>query len=257
MTWVQIVAIFGSGIVAGFINSIAGGGSFIGLAALDFAGLGTMVANFTNRVAIEVQNLVTVLGFRSKGVSNGKLSFEIAVPLTVGAVVGALTVVQLPEQLFGRILGVAMILMLFAVVFDVRKYIKPREGPVSLRRRLAGYIVFFAVGLYGGAIQAGAGFLILAAIVGFYGMDLVHSSAHKAFVMAIYTFFVLVLVVFFKGGEVRVDWGAGLVLAAGEGLGGWIGSREAAARGEKLVRIVLAVMLAILALSYLGVLPKL
>ena len=248
---VQIVVILVAGLFAGFVNTLAGGGSFITLVALEFAGLTSTMANGTNRVAIEVQNIMAVLGFKSKGVSNFKMSLHFAIPALLGAIVGAYVVIDLPERVFHRVLAVAMLFMLFTIVFDVKSWLKKRQITMTPRRRLLAYPAFFIVGFYGGAIQAGVGFLLIAALVLIAGQDLVRTNSHKVFIIATYTLFVLIL--FALRGQ--VNWVLGLVLAVGNGTGAWIASRLAATRGEKIVRVVLGVMLAVMAVRYLDIIP--
>ena len=122
-------------------------------------------ANGTNRVAVLVQNIAAVLGFRSKGVFDYRQSMTFALPSVLGSVVGAMVVVQLDETIFHRALAVAMVVMLLTLVFDTDKWIKEKRagmGPIS---PWIIYPVFFLVGFYGGAIQAGVGFFLIAALV--------------------------------------------------------------------------------------------
>ena len=248
---VQIVVILVAGLVAGFVNTLAGGGSFITLVALEFAGLSSTMANGTNRVAIEVQTIMAVLGFKSKGVSNFKMTLHFAIPALLGAIVGAYVVIDLPDVVFHRILAVAMLFMLFTIVFDVKSWLKNRKITMTPRRRLLAYPAFFVVGFYGGAIQAGVGFLLIAALVLIAGEDLVRTNSHKVFIVAVYTLFVLIL--FALRGQ--VNWLLGLLLAIGNGIGAWAASRLAVTKGEKIVRVVLGVMLAVMAVRYLDIIP--
>jgi len=248
-TPVQLLVVLAAGLVAGFVNTMAGGGSFLTLIALDFAGLPLAVANGTNRVAILVQNIMAVLGFRSKGVSDWRLSLHFALPALVGAVLGAQFVGTLPEDVFKRVLGVAMLVMLAVLLINPKKWLAGREAEFTGRRRLIAYPVFLVVGFYGGAIQAGVGFLLIAALVLTAGLDLVRTNSHKVFIVGVYTAFAVVI--FALRGQ--IDWLVGGVLAVGNGAGGWLASRLAVKGGERLVRIVLAVLLAVFALRYLGV----
>jgi len=119
------------------------------------------------------------------------------------------------------------------------------------KRKLLGAIVFFIVGIYGGAIQAGVGFLLIASLVLVAGLDLVRVNSHKVFIIATYTLFALAMFTL-KG---QVDWFLGLILAVGNGVGGWLGSRLAVEKGEKLVRFVLGAMLVLLSVRYLDLIP--
>lgn len=251
VTPIQIAIILVAGLVAGFVNTMAGGGSFLTLAALDFAGLPIVMANGTNRVAIEVQNILAVLGFKSKGVSDWKLSLQFAIPALLGAILGANVAINLADDVFRRVMAVAMILMLVILVVNPKKWLANRQVEMTPTRRIVGYLVFFAVGFYGGAIQAGVGFLLIASLVLVAGLDLVRTNSHKVFIIAVYTVFALATFAI-RG---QVNWILGVVLAIGNGSGGWIASRLAVEKGEKLVRIVLGVMLVVLAVRYLGIIP--
>ena len=252
LTVQQIALILGAGLLAGFVNTMAGGGSFLTLAALEFAGLPPTIANGTNRVAIEIQTIMAVLGFRSKGISDFKLSLHFAIPALLGAIVGAhVATTYLPKVLFHRILAVAMLAMLAILIFNPKKWLQGRQIKLTGKRRALGYLVFFAVGIYGGAIQAGVGFLLIAPLVLVAGLDLVHTNSHKVFIIATYTLVALLLFAL-KG---QVNWLIGLILALGNGAGGWLASRLAVEKGEKLVRVFLGVALAILSVRYLEIIP--
>ena len=112
-------------------------------------------------------------------------------------------------------------------------------------------VVLFFVGLYGGFIQAGVGFLFIGTLVAVAGMDLVTTNSHKVFIVGVYTLFSIA--VFALGG--RVNWGLGLILAVGNGLGGWIGSHVAVSKGEKWVRAVLVVAVLAMAIRLSGLIP--
>ncbi len=98
-------------------------------------------------------------------------------------------------------------------------------------------IVFFFIGIYGGFIQVGVGFIIIAALTTITGLNLVDTNSHKVFIVGMYTIFALIVFVFYD----KVYWTVGLGLAAGMGLGGWIGSHWAVAKGERWIRLVLTI----------------
>ena len=247
----QMGVILGTGLVAGFVNTMAGGGSFLTLAALEMAGLPAAMANGTNRVAILVQNIMAIMGFRSKGVSDWRASLHFAVPALFGAIVGAYLVIDLPKTLFHRILAVAMLLMLVILIVNPKRWLQKRQIKITPRRRALGYLVFLCVGIYGGAVQAGVGFVLIASLVLVAGLDLVRTNSHKVFVVASYTVFALAM--FALRGQ--VNWLLGFVLSVGNGTGGWIASRLAVEKGERFVRGALGVILAVLAIRYLGLIP--
>jgi len=250
-SWQHVLLILGAGLVAGFVNTMAGGGSFITLAALELAGLPAAMANGTNRVAIEVGAILSVLGFRKKGVSQFKMSLQFAIPALLGAICGAYVVVDLPELVFHRILAVAMLMMLAIVILNPKKRLQDHKIEMTPTRRALSCLAFVAVGFYGGAIQAGVGFLLIAALVLGAAQGLVRANSHKVFIVALYTLFALALFAL-KG---QVNWLLGAVLSVGNGAGGWIASQLAVEKGDKLVRVVLGVMLAVMAVRYFGIIP--
>ncbi|MHB0857053.1 MAG: sulfite exporter TauE/SafE family protein [Anaerolineae bacterium] len=248
--WDRLLVVFIAGVVAGFVNILAGGGSFLTLAALDLAGLPVVMANGTNRVAIAVESATAIAGFRSRGLAQERGALELAVPTLLGAFLGAYLVIDLPSQVFQRILGVAMLGMLGSMLVEPRVWLRDREIVLAGKRRGLVYGALFLVGIYGGAIQAGVGFLLIAALVIGAGLDLVRTAAYKAVIVGVFT--LAALVVFVAGGQVH--WLVGAVLALGNGLGGWLSSRLAVDRGERFVRVAMMVVLAVLGLHYLGVL---
>ncbi len=233
----HMAALAGVGAVAGFINVMAGGGSLLTMPAMIFLGMPPATANGTNRVALLVQNVTVVGEFRRLGFSDVRTSLALAACTLPGAVAGAYAAVRIDPLLFKRLLALVMIGVLVAVLGP-----RPRrvEGP---RRHLATALAMVGVGFYGGFMQAGVGFLIIATLHRLLGLDLIHVNMHKVFVIMVYT--VPSLIVFAASGN--VVWLAGLVLGAGNAAGGWAGTRFQVARGESVVRVVLVV--AVLAMA--------
>jgi len=108
-------------------------------------------------------------------------------------------------------------------------------------------LVFLAVGLYGGAFQAGIGLLLMVALSR-SGMDLVVANSVKVVVIMVVT--VTALPLFIVGG--RVDWGPAMVLAAGFAVGGALGARLTVTRGASLIRPVMVAAVLALAGRLLG-----
>ena len=150
----QFLVIFTVGVVAGVINTLAGGGSLITLPMLIFLGLPATVANGTNRLAITVQSMLAVAGFKRKGVSNFKLSFLMSLPALIGAIIGAQLAVDVSDILFKRILAVVMILVLGLILWNPirrgRGNVQYNGGMTSLSksRRIASMLIFFGSSPY-------------------------------------------------------------------------------------------------------------
>lgn len=233
----EIPLILGTGVFAGFLNTVAGGGSLLTLPVLIFLGLPSATANGTNRIAVFVQNASGIMGFRRKGVSDFGYSALLTLPALVGAWIGAQIAVEMNDVIFKRILSGIMIAVLFATLFSPTKKLQGGTEHLSLFRKIIGMIVFFFIGIYGGFIQAGVGFIVIAALTLTNGFDLVRTNAIKVFVIFFYT--IIALIVFIKSGN--VNWYLGLTLAVGNATGAWIGSQWAVAKGDKWIRVVLVV----------------
>ena len=145
---------------------------------------------------------------------------------------------------------IAAVLLAMAVmlVLQPSRWLQPAAGAAPLPP-LAEVVVFFAIGVYGGFIQAGIGFFLLAATVRVAGLDLVRANGVK--VALTLTLTAVALVVFLFAGEIR--WAEGLVLAAGSLIGGYLGARTAVRRGAGWVRWVVVAMVTLSALELLGV----
>jgi uncharacterized membrane protein YfcA len=232
--WTGYLALFAAGVFAGTLNVLAGGGSFLTLPILIFLGLPATTANGTNRVGILLQNVGAVWGFRKHGVLDSGRALRAAVPAAVGSVLGTLAALRIEEGAFKKLLAFLMIGVTLWTLWDP---LSRRAGGSS--GEASGILIaagFFVAGVYGGFVQAGVGFLILA-VTTLAGLDLVRGNAVK--VLCILVFTVLSLALFAWSGHVR--WGLGLVLAAGTVLGGQIGVRLTVLKGHAWVKGVVTV----------------
>src|SRR3989304_8129501 len=185
----QFPVIFTVGVIAGVINTPAGGGSLIPLPMLIFLGLPATVANGTNRLAITVQSVFAVAGFKRKGVSDFKSSLLMSLPALIGAIIGAQLAVDVSDILFKRILAVVMILVLGLILWNpIRRgqgNVQYNGGITSLSRsrRIASMLIFFFIGVYGGFIQAGNPLMSNAIIPQMNRQNLVETNSHKVFII--------------------------------------------------------------------------
>lgn len=234
-----------AGIVAGFINTVAGGGSLITLPILIFMGLPSATANGTNRIALLFQNIAASYTFRKKGLFYPKLALWLGIPAVLGAYVGSSLAVSLPDQLFNRILSIVMIVVLVMIITRPEKRFLKQVGEETLAgpRKWIAPLVFFFVGIYGGFIQAGVGFILIVALTLVTGLSLVKVNAIKVSIVAIYT--AMALLVFVRSGH--VDWGLGLLMAVGNSFGAYLGGTFAVKKGDRYIQAVIAVTVIVMA----------
>ena len=243
MEYWNLLLLFGMGIIVGFINVNAGGGSSLTLPMLIFLGLDGALANGTNRVAIFVQNVFAVASFQKREFHEFKLSGKLSLLTLPGAVIGAILATKISGVLFERILGVVLIFIVISMFFS-RNYAKNNRDQEKHSNWLI-YPTLFGIGFYGGFLQVGVGFLFMAALYNLLKLDLIRVNMHKVFIVLIYT--IPSLMIFIVSGN--VNWKFGLSLAAGSGLGAWFGARASVKGGEKLIRIVLAIAIFVMALK--------
>lgn len=242
----QMPLLFAVGIIAGILNVLAGGGSLLTLPLLIFMGLPSAVANGTNRIAIFCQNIFAIQGFRKRGVMPLELALLCTPPALLGSWVGANLAINLDDQLFNRLLALIMIGVLIFTAVDPMKRFRQEEVLFGIMRKVVLVISFFGVGVYGGFVQAGVGFLVITALL-VHGLDLVRINAIKVFVIFAYTF--IALGVFVYHGQ--VDYSLGLALAVGNSIGGMIGPKLAVDKGHDWIKKVVSVTVLIFALKLL------
>ncbi|WP_020674631.1 sulfite exporter TauE/SafE family protein [Geopsychrobacter electrodiphilus] len=242
----QLPLLFAVGIIAGILNVLAGGGSLLTLPLLIFMGLPSAVANGTNRIAIFCQNLFAIRGFRSRGVLPLQLALLCTPPALLGSWLGANLAISIDDLMFKRILALVMLGVLIFTALDPMKRIRQQEVVFGFWRKLILVISFFGVGVYGGFVQAGVGFIVITALL-VHGLDLVRINAIKVFVIFCYTF--VALGVFIYHGQ--INYLLGFSLAAGNSIGGMLGPRLAVAKGHDWIKKVVTLTVAVFALKLL------
>jgi len=212
------------GIVAGFINILAGGGSNLTLPALMVLGLPPEVANGTNRIAICLQCIAGALGFQHHGKLESGDAQAVTIPVILGALIGSLLASYFPSAYLKPALLGTMLLMAFMILVAPQVII-PEVGERShkVSERPIANVLLFATGVYGGFVQAGVGFLLIAALAGTLRYDLVRSNALKLVCNLAITVIALVVFVF----RDQVQWLPGLILAVGTMVGAYLGVKVA------------------------------
>jgi len=242
LQWVLITVV---GFIAGFVNTVAGGGSIITLPAMILVGLDPTVANATNRLGILLSALSAAAGFKSKKVSVMPFSLYLGLAATIGAVFGAMIVVEFDKSLFNKVLAIIMIIIVVLMI------LQPRIKRAVSIERLNGkplwltLVVFLLLGVYGGFINAGMGLLMILWLNLFNGLNLIRTNATKMLVTAIYTSAALAIFIW----NDLIDWLIGLLLAFGNMVGGWIAARLSVKKGEGFIRASLFVMVVLMAVK--------
>jgi uncharacterized membrane protein YfcA len=230
----QIIVLSLVGIMAGWLNVMAGGGSLLTVPIMLFMGIPAPVANGTNRIAILAQNITAVTTFRKRGFSDFKLSFSLAAAAAVGALGGASLGVHLEGEWFDRVLALVMVAVMILMATGHDK-VKPVGGEAQPKNLLLGHVLMVGAGFWGGFIQIGVGFILMPILHRVMGLDLVRVNMHKVFVVLVFT--IVALAVF--ASQLELLWWTGAALAVGNSIGGWLGAHTTVSHGETLIRRVL------------------
>ena len=231
------------GLIAGFINVNAGGGSFLTIPTLILVGLPPSVANGTNRIGILGMTLTSALTFRSKGVAHFKFAGFLAIPAIVGAYLGAKISIQLPPELFKQILSVLMVGMIIFSLYRSKKQQVISEPIFSPLRNAVSFVSFFFVGLYGGFIQAGVGYLMILVLRLVHKMSLKDIASIR--VSVVFLFVILPVILFIT--NQKIEWVYAIILALSVSLGGWVGVHWNVKSHDSEIKKVVAVSVVIMA----------
>ncbi|WP_078120733.1 sulfite exporter TauE/SafE family protein [Thiosocius teredinicola] len=234
----QILILALVGILAGWLNVMAGGGSLLTVPIMLFMGIPGPVANGTNRIAILAQNVTAVTTFKRRGYADFKLGLSLAAAAALGALGGASVGVKLQGEWFDRVVALVMIAVLILMATGHDK-VKPTDTAQQPKNLVWGHVLMIGAGFWGGFIQIGVGFILMPILHKVMGLDLVRVNMHKVFIVLVYT--VIALAVF--ASQLELLWWTGLGLAVGNSIGGWLGAHTTISHGETLIRRVLYVAL--------------
>ena len=208
--------------MAGVINTLAGNGSAITLPLLIFLGLPPTVANGTNRIGVLAQCTVSTVAFQRKGMVPWRLAVPLIAAVAAGGLIGAALAVDLNETSMYRAIGAMLVLSFFLILLRPERWLRGRAGRVHPSRP-RDWLIFLAIGIYGGFIQAGVGIFLFTALVMSIGLDMVRGNAVKSVLTLALN--ITAFIVFVRNGQ--VNWGLGLLVALGQVLGAWAAAHVA------------------------------
>lgn len=237
------------GLLAGFITTLAGLGSVITLFILiEVAGLDPDVANGTNRIGIMAMSLMALPTFYKGGHLNLRRDWTIIAALFIGAIIGVVMVQEIDNSSFRAIFRYLLIVMLFLVLFNPQKRIRAKLDEERIKWWMLP--LFLILGIYAGFIQVGTSVLLVVFLVMACSYKVVDANGIKLSAIGLYT---IVCIAVFAAND-RIDWGAGLALAAGEAIGAYIAARVSVGypKANKMVRHLLIVMLVIAIIEMFG-----
>jgi uncharacterized protein len=232
---IYILLLLLAGVAAGFVNTIAGGGSIFTLPVLMLMGLPADVANGTNRVGVLIQSLAGVRGFNKHKMLDHDGIMPILVPTMAGGLIGSFVASIIPVDVLKPVLLGTMMAMTLFIVLKPGTIPEVGEKALSIKDKPIAWLWVFLAGLYGGFIQAGVGFIMIAAFAGVLRYDLNRANAMKMVCTLLLT--VVALVVFVIQGQVQ--WLPGVILGVGSVVGVQLSVRFAISAKQKTLKWIL------------------
>jgi uncharacterized protein len=236
------LAIAGAGLAAGAINVVVGSGTLITFPTLLAVGYSPLVANVSNTVGLVPGALSGIHAYRRELSGQGRRAAFLGIFSSVGAVIGSLLLLRLPESSFRRVVPYLILLACALVAFQpmLTKWLRPKEPPTRRfgHRGQLLYVAVFATGIYGGYFGAAQGVILIAILGIFIAEQLQRLNAVKN-VLAMLANLVAGIIFALSG---HVSWEAAAILAAGAMVGGQLGGRLGRRLPEAALRTTVVVV---------------
>ena len=230
---------------AGFINTIAGGGSSLTLPILIFLGLEPAVANGTNRIAILFQNVSAVSSFKKQNIADIKTSIYLSLYTLPGAIIGSIAAIKIESAMFNKILGLVLIFIMISMFLPKSKNTIEKSNVFNWK--VITSMTF--IGFYGGFIQVGVGFFLMTVLYIFINNNLLYVNMYKVFIVLVYT--IPSIIIFLIAG--KIEWQIGFILSLGNALGAWWSVKYSVKKGEKVIKYALTLIIIFVSLKLFGI----
>lgn len=237
-----------SGLMVGFLNTLAAGASVISMTLYLAMGLPIIEAIATNRLTIFLQNFVSTIIFRKQKLLDIRKGLQYAIPVSLGSVIGAQLSVMINPDIIHTMYVTALFMILILIFSKEQVWLKGRAGGEQ-QLGIKQLILLFIAGFYGGSVYIGLGYFMLSILVMALGLDIIRANATKGFLALITTPFSLVIFMFHE----QVHYEYGLVHAIGNIIGASIGARYAQQIGAKSIRYILIILISLSILFALDV----
>jgi uncharacterized membrane protein YfcA len=220
--------LFISAIMAGALNSVAGGGSFFTFPILLFTGMNPIMANATSTIAVWPGTLASVLAYRDEIKANKAKLPKLVASSFIGSVLGAFVLLNTPTSVFTGLIPYLLLVatLLFSFSSIITRKLKERRelGKRSLHvNPLASFFIQIVIAFYGGYFGGGMGIMMLA-MLSFMGLTHIHEmNALKSTLGSVING--VAVVIFIIAGIVA--WPQAIVMLTGSIIGGYFGAHYA------------------------------
>jgi uncharacterized membrane protein YfcA len=232
MTVLEALAIVGAGAVAGGVNAVVGSGSLITFPTLLAVGYAPVTANVSNTVGLVPGGVSGMVGYRRELQGQWRRCAILGVGTTVGAIIGGILLLQLPDAVFDAVIPV--LILLAVVLMALRPSPKLHEGGDNTA---GGVVASFFVGIYGGYFGAAQGIILISLLRLCFNENLQVLNAIKNVLAGLANLVAGILFILVA----HVAWGAAALIAVGSTVGAQVGARYGRRLPEELLRRIVIV----------------
>ncbi len=232
MTVLEALAVLAAGTVAGGVNTVVGSGSLITFPTLLAVGYAPVTANVSNCVGLVPGGVAGSFGYRRELRGQWRRCAILAIGSALGAIVGGILLLELPDAVFDTI--VPVLILLAVALMAVRPSPKVHEGESNEK---AGIASAFGVGIYGGYFGAAQGIILMALLRLSYAENLQVLNAIKNVLAAVANAVAGVLFILVAD----VAWDAAALIAAGSVAGSLVAARYGRRIPPEILRRVVIV----------------
>jgi uncharacterized membrane protein YfcA len=228
--------VFLVGVTASVLGTTVGGGSLLSIPLLVFLGLPPQVAIATDRFAGLGAGVTAFYRFRRAGKIVWRYVPALVVASLAGSLIGASILVSTPPGSLRSVVGI-LLLALLPVLF-LKRDLGVAQREVSKPRLRLGLALYFLVQVLAGFFGGGTGTLVFYILMACFGVTITQVAATQTLPFVVLTLSSLTL---FAVGEI-IDYRMGLVLMAGNAVGGYLGAHLAVESGDRWIRRLFAVV---------------
>jgi uncharacterized protein len=244
--WYEVVALLAAGMAAGTINTIVGSGTLITFPTLLFFGIPPLVANVSNTIGLVAGGLTGIHGYRAELTGQGSVLRRLVPASLLGAVTGAILLLELPESAFDAIVPILIAAALLLVLLGprIQAWAATRHPDHDSRsRHLLLVVGIFAAGVYGGYFGAAQGILLVGIMSILMTISLQRINGLKNVLSTVAN--AVAAVMFMLLAWERIDWSVAALIAVGSLAGGYVGARV----GRRLSRRVLRGLIVVIGVA--------
>jgi uncharacterized membrane protein YfcA len=225
---------------AGTINTVVGSGTLITFPVLLGIGISPVTANVSNTVGLFPGSFVGAYGYRRELAGQGRRCVVLGVASVIGAIVGAVLLLELPAGAFKAIVPALIILALLLVVFGSRltAWLVARGHHTEDRVSAALWVTVLGAGIYGGYFGAAQGVLLMGFLGLFLAESLQRQNALKNVLAGLVNFVAAIVFI----ATTHIDWLAAGLIAGGSIIGGLLGAHIGRRLSPSVLRAVIVVV---------------